>query len=63
MRRRSFSLNVRAAYRPFGRTDQAKRSAGRVIRLSILLLGAAAALLALRVQSVQALWFFTSAVS
>ena len=32
----------------------------RVIRVSILLLGAAAALLALKVQSVQALWFFTS---
>ena len=32
----------------------------RVIRASILLLGAAAALLALKVQSVQALWFFTS---
>jgi solute carrier family 5 (high affinity choline transporter), member 7 len=32
----------------------------RVIRASILLLGAAAALLALEVQSVQALWFFTS---
>jgi high affinity choline transporter 7 len=32
----------------------------RVIRLSILLLGALAALLALEVQSVQRLWFFTS---
>jgi solute carrier family 5 (high affinity choline transporter), member 7 len=32
----------------------------RVIRLSILLLGASATGLALRVQSVQALWFFTS---
>jgi high affinity choline transporter 7 len=32
----------------------------RTIRLSILLLGAAATALALKVQSVQALWFFTS---
>jgi solute carrier family 5 (high affinity choline transporter), member 7 len=32
----------------------------RAIRLSILLLGAAATALALKVQSVQALWFFTS---
>jgi solute carrier family 5 (high affinity choline transporter), member 7 len=32
----------------------------RVIRASILLFGAAAAVLALEVQSVQALWFFTS---
>ena len=32
----------------------------RVIRVSILLLGAVAAALALKVQSVQALWFFTS---
>lgn len=32
----------------------------RLIRASILLLGAAATALALRVQSVQALWFFTS---
>jgi high affinity choline transporter 7 len=32
----------------------------RVIRLSILLLGAAATAFALKVQSVQALWFFTS---
>jgi high affinity choline transporter 7 len=32
----------------------------RVIRGSILLLGATAALMALKVQSVQALWFFTS---
>src|SRR5213078_2658461 len=32
----------------------------RVIRLSILLLGALATVLALKVQSVQALWFFTS---
>jgi high affinity choline transporter 7 len=32
----------------------------RIIRLSILALGALAALLALRVQSVQQLWFFTS---
>jgi high affinity choline transporter 7 len=33
---------------------------GRVIRLSILLFGAAAAAFALKVRSVQALWFFTS---
>ena len=32
----------------------------RVIRGSILLFGALAAVLALRVHSVQALWFFTS---
>lgn len=32
----------------------------RIIRLSVLALGAAAAALALRVQSVQQLWFFTS---
>ena len=32
----------------------------RVIRSSILLFGAAATVLALKVQSVQALWFFTS---
>jgi high affinity choline transporter 7 len=32
----------------------------RLIRLSIVLLGALAAALALKVQSVQALWFFTS---
>jgi high affinity choline transporter 7 len=32
----------------------------RVIRVSILLLGAMATVLALKVQSVQALWFFTS---
>jgi len=32
----------------------------RVVRSSILLLGAAATVLALKVQSVQALWFFTS---
>ena len=32
----------------------------RLIRVSILLLGAAATALALKVQSVQALWFFTS---
>ena len=37
-------------------TEQMKRA----IRASILLLGAAATLLALKVQSVQALWFFTS---
>jgi high affinity choline transporter 7 len=33
---------------------------GRVIRVSIVLLGAVATVLALKVQSVQALWFFTS---
>jgi high affinity choline transporter 7 len=33
---------------------------GRVIRASILLFGAVATVLALKVQSVQALWFFTS---
>lgn len=32
----------------------------RIIRLSIVLLGAAAVVMALKVQSVQALWFFTS---
>lgn len=32
----------------------------RLIRVSILLLGAGAALMAMKVQSVQALWFFTS---
>ena len=32
----------------------------RVIRLSILLFGAAATAFALKVRSVQALWFFTS---
>ena len=32
----------------------------RIIRLSILALGAVAAVLAMRVQSVQQLWFFTS---
>ncbi|MDX2043826.1 MAG: sodium:solute symporter family protein [Acidobacteriota bacterium] len=32
----------------------------RIIRLSIVLLGAGAVLMALKVQSVQALWFFTS---
>jgi high affinity choline transporter 7 len=36
------------------------RQMARVIRLSILLLGAAATAFALKVQSVQALWFFTS---
>jgi high affinity choline transporter 7 len=35
-------------------------SLSRVIRLSIVALGAAAAAIALRVQSVQQLWFFTS---
>jgi high affinity choline transporter 7 len=32
----------------------------RIIRLSIVLLGAGAVVMALKVQSVQALWFFTS---
>src|SRR5882757_845892 len=36
------------------------RNMRRVIRSSILLFGALATVLALRVQSVQALWFFTS---
>jgi high affinity choline transporter 7 len=42
--------------RPGLSTEQLKR----VIRISIVALGAAAAVLALKVQSVQALWFFTS---
>ena len=41
-------------------TDMSVAHMRRAIRLSILLLGAAATVLALRVQSVQALWFFTS---
>lgn len=40
--------------------DISARSMSRVIRLSIVALGAAAAAIALRVQSVQQLWFFTS---
>ena len=36
------------------------RQMKRIIRLSIVLLGAGAAVMALKVQSVQALWFFTS---
>lgn len=37
-----------------------KRKVGQIIRLSILILGAAAVFIALKVQSVQALWYFTS---
>ncbi|MGH9937698.1 MAG: sodium:solute symporter family protein [Blastocatellia bacterium] len=40
--------------------DLSIRQMKRLIRLSIVLLGAMAAVMALKVQSVQALWFFTS---
>jgi solute carrier family 5 (high affinity choline transporter), member 7 len=42
------------------RPDLSPRQLGRLIRLVIVVLGAAALVLALKVQSVQALWFFTS---
>jgi solute carrier family 5 (high affinity choline transporter), member 7 len=42
------------------RSDLAHRQLSRVIRVAIVALGAAATVLALGVQSVQALWFFTS---
>jgi high affinity choline transporter 7 len=42
------------------RPDLSPRQLSRLIRLAIVALGAAATVLALEVQSVQALWFFTS---
>lgn len=42
------------------RPDLSAGQIKRMIRLAIILLGAAAAVMALKVQSVQALWFFTS---
>jgi high affinity choline transporter 7 len=64
----SFSASILSAgamsswngcYRLF-RPDMTTRQLTRVIRVSIVLLGVAAAVMALKVQSVQALWFFTS---
>src|SRR5262249_38917756 len=42
------------------RPDLSTRQMKRLIRFSIVLLGAMSAVMALKVQSVQALWFFTS---
>jgi Na+/proline symporter len=42
------------------RPDLGQRQMTRLIRIAVLGLGAAATLMALKVQSVQALWFFTS---
>ncbi|MGH9840899.1 MAG: sodium:solute symporter family protein [Blastocatellia bacterium] len=64
----SFSSSVLSAasmlswncYARLLRPDLSSRQMKRAIRLAIALLGAAAAAMALRVQSVQALWFFTS---
>jgi high affinity choline transporter 7 len=46
--------------RPLFRPSMSAREMAQLIRTAILLLGAAATVLALKVQSVQALWFFTS---
>jgi high affinity choline transporter 7 len=64
----SFSSSVLSAasmlswncYQRLLRPGISTRRMKRIIRASILLLGAAAAVMALKVQSVQALWFFTS---
>jgi high affinity choline transporter 7 len=52
-------LTWNVCYRLF-RPNLGQRQMTRLIRLSVLALGAAATLMALKVQSVQALWFFTS---
>jgi len=52
-----FSWNV---YRRLLKPDLSARGLSIVMRVSIALLGVAAVWMALRVQSVQALWFFTS---
>lgn len=64
----SFSSSILSAasmvswncYRRLLRPDLSTWQMKRAIRLSIVLLGAMAAVMALKVQSVQALWFFTS---
>jgi solute carrier family 5 (high affinity choline transporter), member 7 len=64
----SFSSSILSAASMFSwncgyrllRPDLSTRQITRLIRVSIVVLGAIAAALALRVQSVQALWFFTS---
>ena len=64
----SFSSSILSAasmvswncYRRLLRPDLSTQQMKRAIRLSIVLLGAMAAVMALKVQSVQALWFFTS---
>jgi high affinity choline transporter 7 len=64
----SFSASILSAsamftwngiYRLF-RPDLSPKQMTRLIRLAVVALGAAATVLALKVQSVQALWFFTS---
>ncbi|MGH9836612.1 MAG: sodium:solute symporter family protein [Blastocatellia bacterium] len=52
-----FSWNC---FRPLIKPDLSAPQMKRLIRFSIVLLGAVAAVMALKVQSVQALWFFTS---
>jgi high affinity choline transporter 7 len=52
-------LTWNVCYRLF-RPNLGQRQMTRLIRLSVLALGAAATVMALKVQSVQALWFFTS---
>ena len=52
-----FAWNV---YRRLLRPDMSVSGLTRVMRLAIALLGVGAVLMALKVQSVQALWFFTS---
>ncbi len=64
----SFSSSILSAatmvswngYRRLLRPDLPPARMMRILRLSVVLLGALAVTLALRVQSVQALWFFTS---
>lgn len=64
----SFSSSILSAASMFSwncckrllRPDLSQRSMKRLIRISVAVLGGAALVMALRVQSVQALWFFTS---
>lgn len=64
----SFSASILSAGSMFSwnccyrlmRPDLSGHAVKRLIRISILLLGAGSAVMALKVQSVQALWFFTS---
>ncbi len=64
----SFSSSILSAASMFGWNtckrlvwpDLSMRSLKRILRSSIAILGAAAVVLALKVESVQALWFFTS---
>lgn len=64
----SFSSSILSASAMFAwncvhrllRPDLTPRQMARLVRLAIVLLGASATVFALKVQSVQALWFFTS---